>query len=574
MLRILSIKNIAVIESTEIEFTDGFNVLTGETGAGKSIIIDSVNALLGERISRDIIRSGESKGIVCGIFDDISEHTKAVLDEYGIPPEEDGTLIISREIRNDGKNLCRINGMPAALSLLRTIGQDLIAIHGQNDTQNLYSEDKHLTMLDGFAETAELLLQYRQQYSELSDIKKQITDLRTNDSEKLRHIEMLRYQYDEIQSAGLKIGEEEILTEKRSILQSREKILSVLNCLYENFYGADNTAGICEKLSSSCRDVSSISSLDERFSALYSKLEDLKYAAEDITENAKDILDETDADCENIDDIESRLDTIYKLKRKYGSDIEEILRYSDKIAIEISNIENSDQLIKQLEKQYAEKIRLAEDLAVKLSEKRTAAANVLSKSVTDEIHELCMDGAEFAVSVSRNFNDKGLILDRNGCDTVLFTASTNRGEPAKSISKTASGGELSRIMLALKNVMLRSDDVRTMIFDEIDTGVSGRAAGSIGEKLYSVACMKQVLCVTHLAQISAFADRHLLIEKETRNDKTFTSVTPVEGTERLAELSRIISGKDITDTTLKTAKEMIQTAEKIKETYKNKYKIQ
>lgn len=566
MLRILSIKNIAVIESAEIEFGGGFNVLTGETGAGKSIIIDSINALLGERTSRDIIRSGENSGVVSGSFDEISQRAADALSEYGIEPEEDGVLVISREIRADGKNLCRINGMPTTLSVLRAVGQNLIAIHGQNDTQNLYSEDKHLSMLDSFAGTSELLSQYKSEYSELSSIQKRINDLRTDDSEKLRHIEMLKYQYDEIESAELKIGEEEILTEKRSILQSREKILSVLNCLYENFYGTDDNSGICEKLSSSYRDMASIQNLDERFSSLYSKLGELKYAAEDISEEAKDILDETDSDCENPDVIESRLDVIYKLKRKYGSDIPEILEYSKRISEEISNIENSDELIKKLEIQYNEKLKIVQSLALKLSKKRESAAKLLSQNVTNEIHELCMDGAEFVVSVSQNTDNKGVVLDKNGCDTVIFMASTNKGEPVKSISKTASGGELSRIMLALKNVMLKNDDMQTMIFDEIDTGVSGRAAGSIGEKLYSVACQKQVLCVTHLAQIASFADKHFLIEKGTDGSKTFTTVVSVEGDKRLSELSRIISGKDITESTLKTAEEMVAKCqdEKIK----------
>lgn len=565
MLKLLHIENIAVIESADIEFDNGFNVLTGETGAGKSIIIDSINELLGGRVSRELIRDGAQKAIVHGIFGDISDRAVKAAEKYGFEVDDD-ELMLSREIRADGKSVCRIGGMPATAAVLREIGSELVAVHGQHDTTGLLNQSTHTALLDSFAKDSELFARYREAFDLMNGARAELDAMCTDERELNIKRETLKFQIDEIERAGVSEQEERELCERRGILQSAEKVTDSLNCAYDIFYGAQEEIGVCQGLTQASRALGDISRISERFSDIAAKTNELRYAAEDILVDIRSMKEEMDFSPDELENIEQRLDVIYRIKRKYGcTDAAQLAKYYDKITAEYDKIENSGFMTEQLEKKYDQYREQAEQLALELSAARQQAAQIMGQRVNKELAELDMKNASFCCRVEREEADNGrLRLGSDGCDSIGFYISANAGESEKPLEKVASGGELSRIMLALKNILSEDGAADTMIFDEIDTGVSGRAAGRIGEKLYSVSLGRQVLCVTHLAQIAVFADRHMLIKKQESDGRTYTTVDRLDNDGRCVELARIISGRDITENARNAAEEMIELCGKDK----------
>ncbi len=561
MLKLLHIENIAVIEKCDIEFEDGFNVLTGETGAGKSIVIDAIGAVLGSRTSKEVVRSGAERALVSALFEDCSEEAASWLSENGYDSEDDSVLI-QREISADGKSSARINGKPITAAMLKSFGILLVNILGQHDSQRLLNPEEHPVFIDRVAAGEAfdgLLSEYKEVYAKLCDKISERKKLDMNEQEKARRIEMLRFQTEELSAADLQENEEDELKERKSIIQSSEKINRSLTEAYGAFFGDDDSSGICGLLSNAQRALSSVSGISEGFAKLSETISDMYYSAEDISEELRSMRDGFDFSEENINEIESRLDTIQKLKRKYGGSVSEMLEFLEKAQAELESIELSEERIISLDNEIKRLNREANALADKLYELRCKAARYFEEKIVRELSELDMPNVRFAADVVRCET-----LGETGGDSVEFMLSPNLGEDLKPLSKIASGGELSRIMLALKNVLSEADFVHTLIFDEIDTGVSGRAAQRIAEKLYSLSCSKQVLCVTHLGQISAMADIHFRIEKKEKAGRTFTSVTPLDDAERAMELARITGGSTISDITIKNAEEMLRLAEETK----------
>lgn len=547
MLSVLHIENIAVIEQADIVFNQGFNVLTGETGAGKSIVIDAISAILGERAYRDMIRTGASKASVRALFRQVPE--LPWFQENGVPYEEE--TLIQREIYLDGKNICRVNGQLLSVSILRKLGLQLINIHGQRDSQQLFDEGYHLFYLDAFAGDEALQADYSGKYEAVSALRREIQRLTMDEGEKLRRMESLKFQIDEISRAQLKSGEDETLEARRKLLQNAEKLSDGLDAAVAALYGDEDSDGAAALLTQAERALAKLGRFDESLEALHTRVTDLMYQVQDAAEELRDKRSDFAYSGDELEAIESRLDVIHRLRRKYGASCQDILNYLEKAQKELDEIEFADDEILRLKGRLKAAEADAWAAAKALRAARQNGARELAKRILEELRQLDMPRVQFQCA----FTETELTL--TGADAVAFFMSANVGEALKPMNKVASGGELARIMLALKNVLAQQDQVATLIFDEVDTGVSGRAAQKVAEKLRSVARNKQVLCVTHLPQIAALADTHLLISKGERDGRTYTTVTPLDREGRKLELARIIGGASITETTLKSAEEML-----------------
>ncbi len=548
MLSILHIENIAVIECADISFDRGFNILTGETGAGKSIVIDAISAILGRRAYRDMIRTGAQKASVRAIFTEVPE--LAWFAENGV--EFDSELCIHREIYLDGKNVCRVNGTPVTVSVLHQLGIQLINIHGQHDSASLFDEENHLSFLDAFADNAALRADYLEKYQAVSALRREIDRKQMDEGEKLRRMETLRYQIEEIAKADLEAGEDELLESRRKLLQNAEKLSSSMDEAVECLYGGEDTDGAAALLQQAGRALERLGRYTEAFAGLTERVNDLMYQVQDAAEELRDARDDMSYSADELEAIEARLDVIHKLRRKYGVTCADILEYLEKARQELDDIEFADEHLERLRAKLSKAEKEACAQAKLLQKGRQEAAQRLSARILTELAQLDMPRVQFSCEFTETE------LSANGIDTVAFYMSANAGEALKPMSKVASGGELARIMLAMKNVLAEKDRVATLIFDEVDTGVSGRAAQRVAEKLKSVAAHKQVLCVTHLPQLAALADTHLLIAKAERDGRTYTTVTPLDLEGRKRELARIIGGAQITETTLRSAEEMLR----------------
>ena len=547
MLSVLHIENIAVIEQADIVFNQGFNVLTGETGAGKSIVIDAISAILGERAYRDMVRTGAAKASVRALFRQVPE--LPWFQENGVPYEEE--TLIQREIYLDGKNVCRVNGQLLSVSILRKLGLQLINIHGQRDSQQLFDEGYHLAYLDAFAGDEALLTDYEEKFQAVAALRREIQRLTMDEGEKLRRMESLKFQIEEISRAQLKPGEDETLEARRKLLQNAEKLSDGLDEAVTGLYGDDDSDGATALLTRAERALSRLGRFDDSLEALHTRVADLMYQVQDVAEGLRDRRADFAYSGEELESIESRLDVIHRLRRKYGVSCQDILDYLAKAQKELDEIEFADDEIVRLKTKLQSAEQAAWEAAFALRKARQAGAERLAARILEELRQLDMPRVQFQCQFTQTE------LSPVGADAVAFYMSANVGEALKPMNKVASGGELARIMLALKNVLAQQDRVATLIFDEVDTGVSGRAAQKVAEKLRSVARNKQVLCVTHLPQIAALADTHLLIAKGEREGRTYTTVTPLDREGRKLELARIIGGASITETTLRSAEEML-----------------
>ncbi len=553
MLRSLDIKNVAVIENLNIEFKGGLTVLTGETGAGKSIIIDSINMILGSRTDKTLVRYGASKAFVSAFFD-AEDRFGELFEDLGIQ-QEDG-IIISRSMSADGKSIARINGVMVPLNVLRDIAANLVNIHGQQDNQAILNDSEHIGFLDEYAGCAELLSDYGEKYAQARDLKKRLDALKTDEEEKLRRIDMLRFQIDEIEKADLKSGEKERLLEERDIAANSAKIVAGVSAAYSELYENDR-ASAYDEISVAADALSEISGYEKNIAELYSRLTDVKYAVEDIVHELRGINPEFDENYLN--EIEERLNTITKIEKKYGGDYEAVTEFYENAANELLTLKNSDEAAENLEKELSDKKNELKHVGEAIYLKRKTAGEKLSRAIEKELADLDMEKAKFSVFLEH----KDVFL-KNGMDEVKFMISTNPGEPAKPLTKIASGGELSRTMLAIKTVLAECDSTDTLIFDEIDTGVSGKAAQKIAAKLWSLGKNRQVICISHQPQPAAFADNHYYIEKTVDKDSARTSVRELSDAERELEVARITDGADITETSLTHASEMIAVARKRK----------
>ncbi len=547
MLSTLHIENIAVIEAADISFAPGFNVLTGETGAGKSIVIDAISAILGERTYRDVIRTGAAKALVQALFLQIPP--LGWFSEQGVA--YDSELLIQRELSLDGRNVCRVNGQLVSVAQLRQLGMQLINIHGQHDSQQLFDEDNHLHYLDLFAHNAALRAQYVQSYEAVLNVRKEIQRLSLDEGEKLRRTETLRHQIQEIERAELHSGEDAQLEVRRKLLQNAEKFTSGLLNALQSLYGDENSNGASALIVDAEYALQKIARFDERIEKLYGSVAELSSMAQDVCEELIDLKDAAAFSPEELDTLESRLDIIHRLKRKYGASCDDILAYLENAKKELEEIQFSDAHLHQLEKQRKTLETQAIQNSALLHDSRDRAAKLLETRIREELSQLDMPRVQFQCAFTE------IPLSPTGMDQAAFLMSANAGEALKPMSKVASGGELARIMLAMKNVLAEQDAVPTLIFDEVDAGVSGRAAQKVAVKLKSVAGKKQVLCVTHLPQIAAQADLHLLIAKSERDGRTFTTVSPLDRAGRIDELARIIGGETISETTRQSAAEML-----------------
>ena len=548
MLRLLHIENIAVIEQAEIVFEDGFNVMTGETGAGKSIVIDAISAILGERAYRDMIRTGTSRAAVRAIFDRVPE--LPWFAENGVP--YDAETDIRRELTADGKNLCRVNGTAVTVGVLKKLGVQLINIHGQHDSAALFDEAQHLTVLDSFAEDEAERAAYAERYEAVRALRREIDRLSMDESEKLRRMESLQYQIDELTKAHLRPGEEEELEARRKLMQNAEKLSDGLHEASACLDGDSQTDGAATLLGQAERALARLARIDDQLAPLQETVADLMYRVRDCAEQVAEQVDALSFSEAELDDVEQRLDILHRLHRKYGPTCEEMLAYLEKAKNELDEIEFSSDRVEQLKKKLRAAEQAAQEAALVLRERRKRAGEQLSARICSELAELDMNKVEFSCVFTETE------LTPLGADAVAFYMTANAGEALKPLSKVASGGELARIMLALKNVLAERDRVPTLIFDEVDTGVSGRAAQRVAEKLLAVSRTKQVLCVTHLPQLAALADTHFRIAKREADGRTYTSVTPLDFEGRRQELARIIGGASITETTLQSAGEMLK----------------
>ena len=547
MLSLLHIENIAVIERSDISFDDGFNILTGETGAGKSIVIDAISAILGERAYRDMIRTGTDKASVRAVFTDVPRFSW--FEENGV--EYDSETVIQRDIHLDGKNVCRVNGSLVSVSILRKLGIQLINIHGQHDSASLFDENNHLQFLDDFAVNQRLRDDYLIKFEAVDALRREIRRMTMDESEKLRRMETLRYQIEEISKANLEAGEDERLEDRRKVLQNAEKLSDGMDVAVACLYGGDDTDGAASLLAQAERELARLARFTDSFEAIHAQVADLMYQVQDVAEAVRDARDDLSYSADELENIESRLDVIHRLRRKYGVTCADILEYLEKAKQELDEIEFADDHLERLKKKLEKAEKTAWEAAEVLRDNRKNASKELQVRILAELAQLDMPRVQFSCEFTE------IPLSNNGADTVAFYMSANAGEALKPMSKVASGGELARIMLAMKNVLAEQDKVATLIFDEVDTGVSGRAAQKVAEKLRSVAKSKQVLCVTHLPQLAALATTHLLIAKEEHAGRTYTTVSPLDKEGRKRELARIIGGANITETTLKSAEEML-----------------
>ena len=554
MLSQLYIKNIAVIKEADINFAQGFNVFTGETGAGKTILINAINAVLGERTSRDIIRTGENSASITAVFDDVPPRVLNTLADLGYEIESGDSLLIMRTLHQDGKTQCKINGQPATVSMLKNISGMLINVHGQHDSQQLLSAEKHLGYIDLYGGLGQALSEYQTEFARLREINDRIGALSADEAEKAHKTDLLTYQINEITEAALTSGEEEELLSQRRILRNSERITQALAAALALLSGDENgeIPGIVEQMEELAAQLEEAGRYMEDFAPTATAVSGYKYELEDCASSVQDALDNMDYDPAWAEYIENRLDTINMLKRKYGADIPAILAFLEKAKAELDDITFSEEKLAQLEQERSRQFARCYDLARQLSADRKKAAEEFTAKIQEELQFLDMSAVRFLPV----FREKA--LSSLGMDDFELQVSTNVGEEPKPLAKIASGGELSRIMLAMKNVLSDRDNVDTMIFDEIDTGVSGRAAQKIGRKLHEVSAGRQVICVTHLAQVAAYADHHLLISKKVRDGKTFTSVESLSEEERTQELARIMGGDVITPATLSAAAELLE----------------
>ena len=556
MLSLLHIENIAVIEQSDIVFDEGFNVLTGETGAGKSIVIDAIGAVMGARTSRELIRTGAKAARVEAVFSKLPN--LPWFEENGIKPDENGELLIQREIQADGKNICRVGGRPLTVSQLRQLGEQLINIHGQHDGQRLLDENSHLSYLDSFGMTGEALTQFEEAYGQVVQLKREIAGLEMGEAEKSRKMDTLRYQINELERAQLRAGEEEELAGRRELLRNAGRLLEAIDLAYQAITGGDDGVGAAAQLADAEHALDAVASVSEPVAQLAAQLSELRYAADDAAEQVRELRRSFDFSPEELDQLEGRLDTIYRLKRKYGSTVQEMLDYLEGCKKELDEIQFSSDTVARLEKQLENARKLAAKRGEELSRLRKAAAGKLEKRIGQELRQLDMPKVRFQVSFQIKSGEDG--MDETGMDQVQFLMSANLGEELKPIHKIASGGELARIMLALKNVLAENEAVTTLIFDEVDTGVSGRAAQKVAEKMAQVARRKQVLCVTHLPQIAAMANVHFSVEKGERDGRTYTAVERLDEDRRREELARLTSGTHITPAALASAGELLEAA--------------
>ena len=555
MLSVLHIENIAVIEQAEILFAGGFNVLTGETGAGKSIVIDAISAILGERTYRDVIRTGANRAFVSAIFTGIPEH--AWFSENAVPFDEQ-ELQVQREIFADGRNVCRVNGRPVSVAALKKLGAKLINIHGQHDSQQLFDEENHLVYLDAFARDDAELAAYREAFEQWQAVRREMQKLTMDEAEKLRLVESLQYQIEEIRAAELKPGEEEQLKERRKVLQNAEKLSDCLLAADEALYGGDSSDGAAGLLSNAERALSKVSALGADMESLYQKISDLMYSVQDAADELRAMRDDLSYSEGELEGIEERLDAIHKLKRKYGASVEDVLDYLAKSEQRLDEIAFASDRLEVLQKKQTQLQSQAVRLGELLREKRQAAAEQMQAQICEELRQLDMPKIQFVCEFSQQEPAE------NGLDRVRFLMSANVGESLKPLSKVASGGELARIMLAMKQVLAQQDGVPTLIFDEVDAGVSGRAAQKVALKLWSVSKGRQVLCVTHLPQIAAMADAAFTVEKRVEQGRTFTNVIHLDEAGRQQELARLIGGSMVTETTLAGAAELLRLANEAK----------
>ncbi|MCI8649268.1 MAG: DNA repair protein RecN [Anaerotruncus sp.] len=553
MLSQLYIKNIAVIHEATIEFEQGLNVFTGETGAGKTILISAINSVLGERASKDMIRTGEERASICALFTDISKAALEALEQAGYPCEED-TVLISRELSLDGRSSCKINGRPATVGILKSVSALLINVHGQHDNQQLLSPQKHLGFIDSYGELEQTLSAYQQAYRSYVQVKRELDSINTDEAQKAHRIDLLSYQINEIDAAALQPEEEEELRAQRKLIQNALDITSSLGGSITILDGDGENSSLRDLFANLVDQMSQAANYLEEAQPLAERLTDFSYELEGISSDIHSLLDNFECDPSQLDSIERRLDTIYTLKKKYGADISAILKFREDAAAELESIETSDVRAEKLRAQLSELLKTATALAQKLSRQRLEAAERFTKAVQAELAFLDMP----SVTLSVKRIEKPLSPD--GADELELFISTNVGEEAKSLAKIASGGELARIMLSIKNVLADRDQIQTMIFDEVDTGVSGRAAQKIGRKLAQVAANRQVLVVTHLAQVASFARNHLLIAKAAKGNRTFTTITPLTREQRVSELARISGGENISALALEHAEEMLRDA--------------
>ena len=555
MLELLHIENIAIIEAADIEFAPGFNALTGETGAGKSIVIDSLSAVLGQRTSRELIRTGAEKAFVSAAFSGMAPE---LTEELGIQPEADGTLLLQREIQTDGKNVCRVNGRPVTVGQLRALGARLLNIHGQHDGQQLLDEEQHIVYLDSFGRVESLAITYAEKYKNFTDIRRQIGALQMDEAEKARRVDTLQYQIEELRRAKLTPGEEEELTARRGMLRNAEKFLDAVAGADYALNGDDSGGGALSALRQAQDSLGGVRHLDDAFGQLYERLGEAYSEVYDIAATVEDKRGELDVSPGELDRVESRMDLLYRLKKKYGATVEDMLDYQARCEVELAQIEDAGDTLVRLEQALSKAEKAARQAAQALSDARKAAAEQLTAQILAELQQLDMGKIRFAV----DFAEKP--LDSDGMDTVRFLMSANVGEELRPIHKIASGGELARIMLAMKNVLSEQDHVGTMVFDEVDTGVSGRAAQKVAEKMARISRRKQVLCVTHLPQLAAMADTHFSVEKGERDGRTYTEVRQLDREQRRRELARLTGGSHVSQTMLDGAEELLVQAEKFR----------
>ncbi len=550
MLELLHIENIAVIEQADITFRPGFNALTGETGAGKSIVIDAISAILGQRAYRDAIRTGADRAFISAVFHGVTAYPW--FQENSVPIEG-GEVLIQREIFADGRNVCRVNGAPVTVSILRGLGQQLIQIHGQHDSAQLFDEANHLSLLDAFAEHGELMGRYRNAFMEMDGIRKRIRSLQMDEAEKARRMENLTFQIQEITRAELKPGEDQELEDKRKLMRSGEKLMTALSEASQALYGGDDADGAVALVSQAQRSLGMVADVSDAMGEAYQQVTELQYSLVDAAERVRDLRNSFDFSPSELEAVESRLDVIHRLRRKYGATCEDILAYQQRCQKELDEMQLADDTIAQLQSQFRVKAKAAKALAAELTASRRQAAQQFEARLISELRQLDMPRVQFVCELTPLRH-----LEESGGDACRFMMSANIGEELRQMNRVASGGELARIMLAMKNVLSEKDHIPTMIFDEVDTGVSGRAAQKVAEKLRSVSKGKQVLVVTHLPQIAAMADHHFLISKAEQSGRTYTSVIPLDLEGRKEEIARLIGGAKITENTLKSAEEMLR----------------
>ena len=557
MLKTLCIENIAVIEKADIEFSKGFNVLTGETGAGKSIVVDSINAILGERTSKELVRAGSENAFVTAYFEDINSEVKQKLNEFDLPCEDDGTLMLSRKISAQGKSTCRINGSVCTVSMLKEVGNLLVNIHGQHDSQTLLNADYHYKFVDMYGSLDGVLDEYKQSFKQLLSVRKQLKALTLDADERDRQIELLDYQIKELTDAEIKVGEWDELKKRKNLILNSQNLLQSLNSALAAFNGSDDYSGISTLLSTAVKELGTVSDVDGDIKAVYDKTEALNDSVEVVKDALLDKINSIEFEPEELDRIEERLNLYYTFSNKYGETEQDMLYYLDEAVKKRAAFENSEEELEKLNVRYDEIFNQTVALAQKLTDLRKSTAEKLGNEICKQLEFLDMPKIKFTTSF-----EKGN-LSANGWDKIEFLIATNVGETAKPLAKIASGGELSRIMLAIKTVMSEDAD-KTLIFDEIDAGISGKTASKVSNQLARLSLSHQIICITHLPQIAAMADAHYIIEKSVHDNKTYSNIQRVAGDDSLNEIARMLSGETLTDSVLENAKELKIMADKVK----------